>query len=1348
MATLSQRLIWTAVPAGLSADGRSLRVNLLVSMRLSVSGSAMALLSEFGAIARWADTVNDASISIVLDGQPRDAIRLAPASMADWSAMLPGTTPIRGHRFDDFRKKRVLSYPLAELAEMIEADYAALASQAEDDLPDLGRLKRQIDYAPSREAPGEHAKWLQELLSRLEADENEMDRQQAIDLLAAYHRPLEAEEIIVQDKALLPDGTPDPDDPHEKTLFRTHRRVPLPDPAEWRNELDFHRIVSALGQHPELMRRIGLVIPLEIPRAGVGNGTHILWVKPEWAGGDVTTDPDVLPVTHALLGQGRFLPAPRGSMLRRGWLRVRHPSYRLVVMDVDGGGMLLKNFSRSEMPSFDERQDDDRPRDPPRERGGAPRLRTAGLQLAHRRRHRAVRAMFQESGDLNDLLETPGGNLNLYAEDLLRGWRVDVKAQGGKWQSLMRFNGTYGLLNDGRSIETSDEEAIVRIAGAESADGANPDVMKISEAVFAWSGWSLAAPEPGRAIMPDDETHAEGPNDTPPGLPLHASFKARRGSLPTLRFGRTYQVRLRAADVTGGGLPWSEGKAGVGEVESEPVFFGRLEPVEAPPLTLVADDPLPADGESLGRAAMRLMDEQDTTTTSVRRLVVPPRVGQRFAEAHGVLDRDDGRPDPSRYGLLVGRDAATKEVIVETRAWNPDGAPGGGAIIETPYPVHPEGAPTPWLDDPLAAGLAVRVFGLPDIDPATVHRLSFVSDEWDPDHWPEDWPSARPIVIRAAADAGDVSWDRASRTLVIPLGKAERARLRISALVPKRGWEMMRLIERVRAMPDGADRWKNIRARLFAGQHWMFTPWRVLELVHATQRPLIEPDLEHLGASRPLDDPTARIGFSTPIHAKSTLKLDVKGEWLEIDDSRPEGPTTRRLEAAAFTIPFHRLDHPDLVARRQQGRHVFADTRARRVFYTPTATTRFREYMPPDIRADAANLTRSGPARRVWVPASSPPPPPIIRHIVPTFGWRTTSSAGGAKTVWRNGGGLRVYLERPWFASGANEMLAVLLPRGQADPQASAARAFVTQWGADPLWPGGKVNTVAPRRQDFPLRVESEPVPTLFTSVAPQGETPPDPVPEGEDAGSNFWLTQLQAPGMPAGLEVDAVPHAVGFNPDLGLWYADIVVQPGAAYFPFIRLALARYQPNAMGNCHLSSVVMASFQQLAPDRMATVTPLRGRQVRLEIRGRLPTHIGAASTVGYGPRAGIFSVALQRLQEGANPDFDWETVSPPAAPARETSQPRLPRPQVRAATLRNARIQLERGLFTDLLRQPGVIEALMPPLIHGQEIRLPPRGNYSWRLLVTESELWSADATGREDGLTAPSRIVYAVALDL
>jgi hypothetical protein len=74
------------------------------------------------------------------------------------------------------------------------------------------------------------------------------------------------------------------------------------------------------------------------------------------------------------------------------------------------------------------------------------------------------------------------------------------------------------------------------------------------------------------------------------------------------------------------------------------------------------------------------------------------------------------------------------------------------------------------------------------------------------------------------------------------------------------------------------------------------------------------------------------------------------------------------------------------------------------------------------------------------------------------------------------------------------------------------------------------------------------------------------------------------------------VVHAAGFKPEFDparrLWFCDISFDPGqtVSYFPFVRLALARFQPRSvfsadeLDSAHLSRVVLSDYVQLAPHR--------------------------------------------------------------------------------------------------------------------------------------------------------------------
>jgi hypothetical protein len=749
------------------------------------------------------------------------------------------------------------------------------------------------------------------------------------------------------------------------------------------------------------------------------------------------------------------------------------------------------------------------------------------------------------------------------------------------------------------------------------------------------------------------------------------------------------------------------------------------------------------------------MDDPETNDISARRNVVPPHVGVRFAELHGVLDRG-GRPDPARYQTLVDRDRDYPERLVAGTAFDPvtrDPTP-----YDTKFATGPEASQTPYLYDPLAAGAALRISGVPGINPQKVWPISFTGDAWDPDA-PLNWPDARGFSLRAS-ETEPTGWDPGTRVFTVQLAPAERARIRVSALVPKRGIRLFKLLERLAEAAasgdaDAVTRYDRARVAISRGQHWMFTPWRTVELVHAVQRPLITPDVRYLGASRGRDEVAANIHYSTPLHAKSTVRIDTDAHWIEIDDQAVDGPTIRTLDSDAFSRPFARLDWPGLEARRLSDRHVFNDTRARYVGYQMRATTRFREFMPLAIRSRPELLDRTSERRATWIPASSPPATPVIRYVVPTFGWWEGDAPGGGRRVWREGGGLRVYLDRPWFSSGSNEMLAVLLPQTADVPKNGDLRDFVSQWGADPVWAGPKVRTVAPRRQDLPRRVDRGPVPYDF------GDPNPVDIPDGANAGDYFPFTDLLPQGAPDDIRVEAVPHAVGYDPDRKLWFCDIVVKPGDAYFPFIRLALARYQPHAISGCELSSVAMASFQQLSADRVATVTPaggFGGRGRRISVYGRVPSE-------GFSlPSAGNIRVQLQRLPAGGDPDLDWRDTPqgepPQAMPDFEIGISNLARSRssyhmARAALSADQRNVLQQGARIDqgsvigqVGQLPGVFDLLLPPLIHEERLLLPTQDGDRLRVLITETERYrTEDETGRAAS-TPVDRIVYAAAIEV
>jgi hypothetical protein len=207
---------------------------------------------------------------------------------------------------------------------------------------------------------------------------------------------------------------------------------------------------------------------------------------------------------------------------------------------------------------------------------------------------------------------------------------------------------------------------------------------------------------------------------------------------------------------------------------------------------------------------------------------------------------------------------------------------------------------------------------------------------------------------------------------------------------------------------------------------------------------------------------------------------------------------------------------------------------------------------------------------------SARPKAPKVRYVIPIY---KRSQRGTSVT--RTGGGLRVYLERPWWSSGDQERLGVVCwhPRhgDNGTLPINSVGPYVTQWGFDPVFRSAGV--------------PAQPTPACF--------------PRATSSRSDGKLSIDEADDV----LVDVAGHDVGFDTDRGLWYCDIHVTDArgkelASYMPFIRLALARYQPHSVPDAHLSKVVLADYAQLAPNRHVTVTGT-GNSRAVTVVGRAP-----------------------------------------------------------------------------------------------------------------------------------------------
>jgi hypothetical protein len=418
--------------------------------------------------------------------------------------------------------------------------------------------------------------------------------------------------------------------------------------------------------------------------------------------------------------------------------------------------------------------------------------------------------------------------------------------------------------------------------------------------------------------------------------------------------------------------------------------------------------------------------------------------------------------------------------------------------------------------------------------------------------------------------------------------------------------------------------------------------------------PTAETELNSITAWRFLGATDAYLLGGLQIHAASTAKVNILAEWDDpVDDLSQPSPGSIRYAAPVDEIPIHQLtehrinvatrslayydaDH-DLLCFAQSGdalgnlpsgawinqntapRHLIDDTRHHRIRYTAVATSRYQEYfsqeLPDPNNSEAMirrDFTRQSQPVTVEVPASTRPIAPQIAYVIPTFGWQRQTETNLKRSV-RFGGGLRVYLERPWFSSGEGELLCVTLYAGVnadiAQPEERDRwKSYITQWGNDPIWRTADLPLQTPRSDFFPDAIAQE----LSLKLE-------------EDASKR----------------VDVVGYPVAFDAEQQKWYCDLTLNASQTYSPFVRLALVRYQPYALVDAKISRVVLADFVQLTPERsvMLTADPYQPRQLRISISGIQPTQAD---------RAPVIKLKLQERDESIQTDLTWRDAAPEAA----------------------------------------------------------------------------------------------------
>ncbi|WP_423129528.1 hypothetical protein [Gaoshiqia sp. Z1-71] len=1084
---------------------------------------------------------------------------------------------------------------------------------------------------------------------------------------------------------------------------------------------EFHDILSAITSFPQIMRKLGFVLDFIVPYNASIPAKGTIQLVPEGLVFDEEGTTVSIPATaYEITNSGFYIGDKTDSIFKQGFVKINTDNFAVVQVDADGTALktsnmaenkvqeiarfyeVRANLSVSSMLKAKEMEEVEPPKDE-----GLPFMRSAGIAITKNGMAEHVFTRVQNNIQIKQSFVSASPQIMqvqpkmliqgvvpqiyqlkvkepvkvLYSNDVIQGYQMDIAYDDdpNKWYSLHQRQDEYSWFdeqNNPHKIEgIHPDEGCIQLGMAE--DPENPEDVFVSETLARWEGWSLSVRKPGYAINESDDYELqEGETqkkdfvyksktqeaqkyafDPDLDFRINAQSKIVAGTLPKLRFGKNYRVRIRAVDLAGNSVPLLSQPEAPGETIRYNIRYMRYEPL-ASPIVLVGNEL--KDGEFLESMVIRSnydqsvgeyenshpVDGEKLDDHSLRYLL-PPKNSQQIAETHGMFEKAFSNPDMAKeiYQIITSheglyqQDEKNKEKIYK---------PSEVEII--------------YLPDPMAAGVALFLAE----DCETTHTQEFTprmfsffsNDELAPNQTnsvdkPEDWYHAKHLRLRLEEGPTDAQWNAGQRQLTIYLPKGLRTRIKFSTFWREKDLKQLSAIwEMVKKASSGNQ--SELEKLAFSGRHWMVSPSREMELVHALQQPLEEPVIQNLLPNRDFSDTTVDINIRFKIHGESTEKVELQSRWTEPHDDgisvkikerqgsnsipdvlvnyqdeiitkgtipAPEvlvRPQVQNLQIAPIKkfemrtkADFERDPQPGAVRlnslyktqavsyqkfevekqaapktivnqvkfdvqeykfsfvkqvmfRIKALEQQFSDTKHRWVDYRLVAASRYREYFDKILTANPALTTtrESVWMERVNIPSTARPKVPEIDYIIPTFEWRKTQTADAVRHQ-RVGGGLRIFLKRPWYSTGDDEMLAVILPDRAINTGMLAMRApgysdYYTNWGIDPI----------------------------LYSVQPAGFSPAD-----QDFRMNPVIDDdLQYPDRNA--KAKAVAYPVHFDEDRQSWFCDLSINPGNMYFPFVKLALARYQPYSVRkndeDVCLSPVVMGHFIQLMPDRQTTI----------------------------------------------------------------------------------------------------------------------------------------------------------------
>lgn len=355
---------------------------------------------------------------------------------------------------------------------------------------------------------------------------------------------------------------------------------------------------------------------------------------------------------------------------------------------------------------------------------------------------------------------------------------------------------------------------------------------------------------------------------------------------------------------------------------------------------------------------------------------------------------------------------------------------------------------------------------------------------------------------------------------------------------------------------------------------------------------------------------TGSVGF----HRSSTMKLRAIARWLDVSDDaavvrdasgtyqyRPNKIENEELFSIS-NIPYDlrgRRGAIDLLTNEEgQLRNLsysfkdkMAATAAREITVKMAATSRYTGYFPKS--SEPGHFDRESSETSFWIKNTAQPESVAVDRIIPLFSWSEETDARGPGAIVTRKTKLRVFLKSKFHTSGGDERVALVFATDPTSSPTIGKDPAACCWASDPARLTDQLPGFMPADVVRNADTDISPV-TLHMPVPPSGELMP-----GRDTVQ--VITRAFTPML---------------DPVEGLWRFDVDIDVGSpahigsgsepsvdegVAWPFVRLALCRYQPHSIEHKELSPPIF-EWVQIAPWRRVKVSISDYKKVNVLVRG--------------------------------------------------------------------------------------------------------------------------------------------------